>query len=77
MEKISIDELKEQVDAIGKAVGDLKKTGMRESLLHYAIQRAAMKHHKGGPIPITHVKFILMGMDSLKGFMFPNEKVRK
>jgi hypothetical protein len=73
MKKEQIDELKVKVLALQKAVDELKKIGIRESVLLHAIQRNAKRHHTGNPIPITHIKFILKGVETIKEYLFPED----
>lgn len=66
-----IEDLRKKIEALQKAVKDIKLTGFRESLLVYALQKAAQKYHKGGLIPLSHIKASLKGMEALMRYVFP------
>ena len=68
-----IEDFKEKVDAIQKAVEELKATGIRESVLIYAIQQAANRHRTGSPVTISSVKTILLGMEDISEYLFPED----
>ena len=71
-----IEQVKSQVEAIGKAVIKLRKTGLRESILYYLIQRSAKRHlssYDQNKLSAKMVKAVLDGIETFDAYIFPPE----
>ncbi len=72
-----MEQLKVQIEAIGKAVGELRTSGINEKVLLAIIQKAANKHHKisfrtqNRPISLKVIKAVLDGIEGLTEYVFP------
>lgn len=71
----SLEELKLKAEAISLAVTELRKTGIRESVLVHIVQKAAQKHMpRNSVVNTTEVKAVLDGIAGLDKYLFPKKK---
>ena len=74
-----MEQLKEQIEAIGKAVGELRTSGINERVLLAIIQKAANRHYakiklyRDKPISLKAIKAVLDGIEGLTEYVFPEE----
>ena len=68
----SIEELKDKINYLQDAVDGLQQCGLRKSLLYIAIQKNSEKvGFPAKPIPLSHIKAIIGGIEDIKEYMFP------
>lgn len=76
--KMAIENLTGKVSLIQKAVEEIKKTGLNEDILFFAIQRSAQKFNKKyTPVSIADIRAIVSGINALESYMFPEEDERR
>jgi len=74
--KAKVNELYKKAEAVSKAVEDLKKTGLNERVLHFAIMKASQKYYKAyPPLGMVEVKAICEGLLGIKEYLFPKKQI--
>lgn len=68
-----VDKLKDRIAAIQSGVAELRKTGIRESVLCLLLARASQKYLKNrysNPISTGDVRAILSGIETFREYVF-------
>jgi hypothetical protein len=74
---IPMEDLKLVIQKLQKAVNELRLICIRESVLHFLIQRSAgtitSVSGRQQHIPITHIRAILSGIENLEEYVYESD----
>jgi len=68
-----VDEFRGKITAIQKAIRQIKRTGIEESILYLIIQRSSQRFQKSrytSPISVGDIKAVIAGIENLQEYMF-------
>jgi len=68
-----VDEFRGKITAIQKAIRQIKRTGIEESVLYLIIQRSSQRFQKSrytNPISVGDIKAVIAGIENLQEYMF-------
>ena len=75
--KENLEEFMRKASALGKAVEELKATGINERVLFFAIQQSSNRHlTKYGIhsiISVSEIKAICAGLEGIREYLFPED----
>ena len=69
-----IEEIRECVQAMSKGVAELKKAGLRDSVLRLLVQKSAVRHlpsHQKHKLSTKMVQAVMDGLETFDEYLFP------